>query len=178
MVAQFHLQNALFIQQTQELVGHKPPVGNIDVGQLQMGFQTSQQFLLGNGFREVVIGSGVETLHQVFHLVFGREHQNRQLVGGIARSQLLGQLIAGHFRHHHIHQHHIGLKPLLQNGQGSGAVVSGHDFIFFLGQEIFQHLKIHRLIVHHQDFEPLIGLGAGGAGLGQELFRVPLAEGF
>ena len=66
------------------------------------------------GLAQVVIGSGPKALDQVFHLVFSRHHDDRQLRGQEPLPYMLTDFIARHAGHHHIEQHQVKVRRLLQ----------------------------------------------------------------
>ncbi len=80
-----------------------------DAVAVQQRLDPGHQFKRLEWFDEVIIGSQLKAFDFLGGLAFGREHQQRNIVGC---AQLAAQLPAIHIRHHHIQDNHIGFERL------------------------------------------------------------------
>ena len=85
--------------QVREGQGHRlGPV--VDRGAPEQRSHTGQEFFQREGFRQVVVGTCIETGDALGHRVAGGEHQDRQVVAAAAK--LTAHLEAIEPRHHHV----------------------------------------------------------------------------
>ncbi|MPN54547.1 hypothetical protein SDC9_202218 [bioreactor metagenome] len=74
----------------------------------QHGAHPSHQFLGREGFGHVIVGAGVETLHLVFLMDAGGQHDDRNLARPLVGAQLPGQRDAGLAGQHPVEDDQIG----------------------------------------------------------------------
>ncbi|MNI45390.1 hypothetical protein D3C73_998130 [compost metagenome] len=79
-----------------------------------------------------------ERFDNVFVIVEGRQHQHRDTREGFLDE--FGTLDTVAVRHPDIHQHHIGMRQLLQQGQSFTAIAGGARYLN-LRVECYQYLK-------------------------------------
>ena len=77
-------------------------------GAVEHHFDTAEQFVVGDGFGEEVVGAGVETAVDVDASAAGRENQDRNSVRRFGFLDPLAHLIAVHHRHVDIANKQIG----------------------------------------------------------------------
>ncbi len=123
---------------------------------LQQGPDPGEQLLLAEGFHQIVVGAGVETLLDILGLVEGGEQQHRQLLLGMLLPQPAADVEAGEGRHHHVQQDEVD-RLLGQLGQRVVAVAAGQDAITAGLQQVAQYVQIDGLVVHHQDEGRILG---------------------
>ena len=77
-------------------------------GAVERHFDTAEQFVVGDGFGEEVVGAGVETVVDVDASAAGRENLDRNPARRFGFFDLLAHLIAVHHRHVDIANKQIG----------------------------------------------------------------------
>ncbi len=77
-------------------------------GAVERHFDTAEQFVVGDGFGEEVVGAGVETVVDVDTSAAGRENQDRNSARRFGFLGPLAHLIAVHHRHVDVANKQIG----------------------------------------------------------------------
>ena len=112
----------------------------------QYSAHTRQQFLGAKRFRQVIVGTGVETRDAVGLRGARGQKDNGN---GAAPPDLLQQFEAVEHRQHHIQNHQVVLA-VQGPRQAARAIVHGFDGEFVLREEVgHQRTKI-RVVVHQQ----------------------------
>jgi len=107
-----------------------------------------QQFVVGEGFGDVVEGAQAHGFHRALDAAEGGHDDDRDV--GIIAFGVFEDLLPGHARHLHVRDDHVHFR-LFQKGQAGLRVVQGGDGIAGIGQHGFQDKQIILFVVEDED---------------------------